>query len=145
MSKKLDFSVEAPPGDGQPEAARPAFEATPLAPPPPEPEPSRPAPAPVPEAPPAPGERVLSHAEHVLLIVAGKAGPALARGERRAEWPAHLRDEPKPPEPEPTGARELNWAQHMALQDQQRAERAARRAERCAARGRPAPQTGAFA
>lgn len=126
MKPTLDLPAGLLPGDGRPEPARPA-----------------PAPAPEPALP--PGERVLSHAEHVLLIVAGKAGPALARGERRAEWPGHLRDTPPPPASEPTGERVLNWAQHMALQDQQRAERAARRAERCAARRRPAPQTGAVA
>jgi len=114
---------------------------------PPTPEPARPAsepspPPPEPEAALAAGERVLSHSEHMLLIAAGQCGPAPARGERRSAWPEHLRDAPKPL---PAPGQTMTFSEHMAFLDHQRAERAARRAERCAARRRPAPQTGAFA
>jgi len=146
MKPTLDRAAGLPPGDGQPEAERPAFEATPPQPPPPQPEAARPESEPEPAL--LPGERVLSFAEHMAMIAGGQCGPAVARGERRAGWPAHLRDEPKPPAPDPSlppGSRALSFGEHMALLDQQRAERAALRAERCAARGRPAPQPGAFA
>ena len=112
--------------------------------PPPTPEPAWPASEPsppAPEAPLAPGERELSHSEHMLLIAAGQCGPAPARGERRADFPEHLRETP----PLPAPGEPMTFSEHMAFLDHQRAERAARRAERCAARGRPAPQTGAFA
>jgi len=134
MEPTLEQAAGLAPGDGQPEAARPA------------PEPSRPASEP--EAALAPGERVISHSEHMAMIAGGQCGPAVARGERRAGWPEHLRDAPKPLPPDPSlppGSRVMSFAEVCALQDAQRAERAALRAERCGARRRPAPQPGAFA